>query len=83
MEQSWKSSCRPTAVYLCESTACTRLGVPPLRCTVHAALQALNNGLQPDERQDFGFDLTSINWDEYIQYHIHGLRRFPLKGRMS
>jgi hypothetical protein len=41
-------------------------------------LQELNDGLQPNEKEAFAFDLKSISWYDYINSHISGLRKFPL-----
>lgn len=34
------------------------------------------------EKQEFGFDIESIDWKDYIKnIHIPGLRRHVMKGR--
>ena len=38
--------------------------------------------MSEEEKVEFGFDVGSINWNDYItNVHIPGLRRHVLKGR--
>ncbi|VYS57072.1 unnamed protein product [Arabidopsis thaliana] len=44
--------------------------------------QRLMENMSEDEKREFGFDVGSINWTDYItNVHIPGLRRHVLKGR--
>lgn len=38
--------------------------------------------MSEEEKKEFGFDVKSIDWKEYItNVHIPGLRRHVMKGR--
>ena len=40
-------------------------------------------GMSLEEIRDFGFNVGSINWEDYIlNVHIPGFRRHVLKGRL-
>ncbi|KAL1204735.1 Fatty acyl-CoA reductase 2 [Cardamine amara subsp. amara] len=44
--------------------------------------QRLMEKMSEEEQREFGFDVASINWKDYItNVHIPGLRRHVLKGR--
>lgn len=44
--------------------------------------QMLMDELSEDEREEFGFDVRDIDWEDYISnIHIPGLRRHVMKGR--
>lgn len=44
--------------------------------------QKLMESMSEDERRNFGFDVRSIDWKDYISsVHIPGLRRHVMKGR--
>uniref|UniRef100_A0A1J3IL31 Fatty acyl-CoA reductase 2 n=1 Tax=Noccaea caerulescens TaxID=107243 RepID=A0A1J3IL31_NOCCA len=44
--------------------------------------QRLMEKMSEEEKREFGFDVGSINWKDYItNVHIPGLRRHVLKGR--
>ncbi|XP_010557956.1 PREDICTED: fatty acyl-CoA reductase 2-like [Tarenaya hassleriana] len=46
-------------------------------------MQRLMESMSEEERREFGFDVGSINWRDYItNVHIPGLRRHVLKGRV-
>ncbi|XP_030972093.1 fatty acyl-CoA reductase 2-like [Quercus lobata] len=45
--------------------------------------QKLMEGMSLEEMRDFGFNVGSINWEDYIlNVHIPGFRRHVLKGRL-
>ncbi|KAJ7545775.1 hypothetical protein O6H91_08G009800 [Diphasiastrum complanatum] len=42
----------------------------------------LHQELSSEEKAKFGFEVRSIDWDNYIEHiHFPGLRKYPLKGR--
>ncbi|XP_030970517.1 fatty acyl-CoA reductase 2-like [Quercus lobata] len=46
--------------------------------------QKLMEGMSLGEMRDFGFNVGSINWEDYIlNVHIPGFRRHVLKGRLA
>ncbi|XP_050287961.1 fatty acyl-CoA reductase 2, chloroplastic-like [Quercus robur] len=46
--------------------------------------QKLMEGMSLEEMRDFGFNIGSINWEDYIlNVHIPGFRRHVLKGRLG
>ncbi|WVY97448.1 hypothetical protein V8G54_029599 [Vigna mungo] len=45
-------------------------------------IQRLMESMSEEEKKEFGFDVKSIDWKEYItNVHIPGLRRHVMKGR--
>lgn len=44
--------------------------------------RTLMESMSIQEKQEFGFDIESIDWKDYIKnIHIPGLRRHVMKGR--
>jgi hypothetical protein len=70
---------QPNDEQRCPACRALQNALDPTGCQPCLLLQALNDGLQPDEKEAFAFDLESIDWHDYINSHITGLRKFPLK----
>lgn len=47
------------------------------------ANQALCKKLNTLDRQKFDFDLNNLDWENYMHYHVRGLRLFILKDPMD
>lgn len=39
----------------------------------------LNSSLNEQDRKEFNFDVAQINWEEYIENYVLGIRRYIYK----
>lgn len=46
-------------------------------------VQTLWNNLNADDREIFFFDITPLNWTEYISYYMKGMRMYLFKDDLS